>query len=38
MLEDQLKKVSDTQAGYQTAIGLYKKHLSLIRMALGGGR
>ena len=37
-LEDQLMKVADTQMGYQTAIGLYKKHLALIRMALGSGR
>ncbi len=36
MLEDQLMKVADTQAGYQAAIGLYKKHLALIRMALSG--
>ncbi len=36
MLEDQLMKVADTQAGYQTAISLYKKHLALLRMALGG--
>ncbi len=38
MLEDQLMKVADTQMGYQTAVSLYKKHLALIRMALGGSR
>lgn len=38
MLEDQLMKVADTQAGYQAAISLYKKHLAMIRLALGGGR
>jgi flagellar basal-body rod protein FlgB len=35
-LEDQLMKVADTQADYQTAASLYKKHLLLIKMALGG--
>ena len=38
MLEDQLMKVADTQADYQATISLYKKHLALIRLALGGGR
>ena len=36
MLEDQLGKVADTQANYQTVIGLYRKHLALIKMAIGG--
>lgn len=35
-LEDQLMKVADTQADYQTVASLYKKHLALIKMALGG--
>lgn len=38
MLEDQLMKVADTQASYQTVISLYKKHLQLIKLALGSGR
>lgn len=36
MLEDQLRKVADTQADYQAIVGLYRKHLALIKMAIGG--
>jgi len=35
IIEDQLMKVADTQAAYQTATNLYRKHLALIKIALG---
>jgi len=36
VLDEQLMKVADTAARYQLASGLYSKHLSMIKMALGG--
>jgi flagellar basal-body rod protein FlgB len=36
VLGDDFMKVADTQANYQIATNLYKKHLALIRLALGG--
>lgn len=36
-LEDQLVKVSETAAQYQMVTALYRKHLNLIRIAIGRG-
>ena len=35
VLEEQLTKVSETQANYRLATNIYAKHVTLIRMALG---
>lgn len=35
VLEEQLMKVSETQANYRLATNLYSKHLRMIRVALG---
>lgn len=35
VIEDQLMKVADNQAAYQTATNLYRKHLALIKLAIG---
>ena len=37
VLEEQLIKVGQTQMNYQTMTNLYRKHLSMIRTALGRG-
>ena len=37
VLEEQLIKVSQTQMDYQTMSNLYRKHLNMIRTALGQG-
>lgn len=37
VLEEQLIKVSETQMDYQTMSNLYRKHLGMIRAALGHG-
>lgn len=34
VLEEQMMKVTETQVQYQAAVGLYKKGLGLIRMAI----
>jgi flagellar basal-body rod protein FlgB len=36
VLDEQLMMVADTAVKYQLASGLYTKHLSMIKMALGG--
>jgi flagellar basal-body rod protein FlgB len=36
-LDDQLKKVAETQMDYNIAIGVYRKQLALFKMALGNG-
>lgn len=38
VLEDQMMKVSSTQMDYATVTQLYRKALSMIRLAAGGGR
>ena len=38
VVEEQLMKVTETQSNYQLATNLYKKHLSMIRTALGRDR
>jgi flagellar basal-body rod protein FlgB len=35
VLEEQMTKLADTQIDYQTITNLYRKHLSMIRLALG---
>ena len=35
VLEEQMAKVGETGANYKMATNLYRKHLSMIRMALG---
>lgn len=35
VLEDQLTKVSETQADYELITRLYRKHIGMLRMALG---
>ena len=37
VLEEQLIKVAETQMDYQTMTSLYRKHLSMLRTALGRG-
>lgn len=37
VLEEQLIKVAETQMDYQTMSNLYRKHLGMIRAALGHG-
>jgi flagellar basal-body rod protein FlgB len=37
ILEEQLIKVAETQANYQTMTNLYRKHMDLLRLALSGG-
>ena len=37
VLEEQLIKVAETQMDYQTMTNLYRKHMQMIRMALGRG-
>ncbi len=34
-LDDQLKKVAETQMDYNIAVGVYRKHLALFKIALG---
>ena len=36
-IEDQAMKVADTAASFQLATSLYKKHIQMIRTALGSG-
>ncbi len=36
-LEDELRKVSETSVDYQTMTNLYRKHVELIKTALGRG-
>lgn len=36
VLEEQMMKIADTAARYQLATNLYTKHVSMMRMALGG--
>ena len=36
-LEEQLVKVQETQLDYQTMTNLYRKHMNMIRIALGRG-
>jgi flagellar basal-body rod protein FlgB len=38
VLEEQLIKVAETQMDYQTMTNLYRKHIQLLRAALGRGR
>lgn len=35
VLEDEMMKVAETASAYQLATGLYKKHVSMIKTALG---
>lgn len=37
VLEEQMMKVTQTQSDYQLMTNLYRKHLDMIRMALGRG-
>jgi len=37
VLEEQMMKVTQTQTDYQLMTNLYRKHLDMIRMALGRG-
>jgi flagellar basal-body rod protein FlgB len=37
VLEEQLIKVAKTQSDYQTIINLYRKHMDMVRTALGRG-
>jgi flagellar basal-body rod protein FlgB len=38
VLEDQLMKVNETQAGYRLATNLYSKHIAMIKAAIGRDR
>ena len=38
ILEEQLIKIAETQASYQTMTNLYRKHMDLLRLALSGNR
>ena len=38
VLEEQLMKVSETQGHYRLATNLYRKHVEMIKMALGRSR
>ena len=38
VLEEQLMKVSETQSAYNLAINLYRKHVAMLKMAIGEGR
>ncbi len=38
VLEEQLMKVSETQDAYRLATNLYRKHVSMMKMAIGRGR
>jgi len=38
VLEDQLMKVSETQADYRLATNLYSKHIAMIKAAIGRDR
>ena len=38
ILEEQLIKTSETRMNYVTTLSLYKKHVDMIKMALGSGR
>ncbi len=38
VLEQQMMKVAQTQMEYQSAIGLYRKSMDLIRIAISSGR
>jgi flagellar basal-body rod protein FlgB len=38
VLEDQLMKVNETQAGFRLATNLYSKHVAMIKAALGRDR
>ncbi len=38
VLEEQMLKVTETQARYQAAINMYQKSAGMLRMALGRGR
>ena len=38
ILEDELMKVSETQAEYELITRLYRKHVGMLRTALGGRR
>jgi len=35
VIEEQMMKVAETQAAYQLTTGLYRKHLAMIKSALG---
>ena len=37
ILEEQLIKVTKTQSDYQTIVNLYRKHMDMVRTALGRG-
>jgi len=37
VLEEQLIKVAKTQSDYQTIVNLYRKHMDMVRTALGRG-
>lgn len=37
VLEEQMVKVQETQMDYQTMVNLYRKHIQMIRTALGRG-
>jgi len=37
VLEEQMIKLADAQASYQLMTGLYRKHVDLLKMALGRG-
>jgi len=38
ILEEQMAKVAETQAAYDMAAQLYKKHLNMFKIAIGRGR
>jgi flagellar basal-body rod protein FlgB len=38
VLEDQLMKVNETQAGFRLATNLYSKHIAMIKAAIGRDR
>ena len=38
VLEEQMAKVGETGANYKMTTGLYKKHLNMIKIALGRGQ
>lgn len=38
VIEEQMVKVAETQMDYQTLTNLYRKHMQMIRTAIGAGR
>jgi hypothetical protein len=37
VLDEQLEKLGETQLGYELATNLYRRHVGLLKTALGGG-